>query len=122
MSPHRPVMRLVWLFLGCVSVALGVVGAVLPLMPTVPFMLLAAFCFARGHPPFETWLLEHRAFGPHIRGWRERGAITRRGKYAALAGFAGSAVLGIVFLPLPWALLPALVGVVAGSWIWTRPD
>ncbi|HEY0027348.1 MAG TPA: YbaN family protein [Allosphingosinicella sp.] len=115
-------MRLVWLLLGGLSVALGVVGAVLPLMPTVPFMLLAAFCFAHGHPPFETWLLEHRTFGPHIGAWRERGAISRRGKYAAVLGFTGSAVLGLAFLAMPWALLPALVGGVAGSWIWTRPD
>ncbi|HEX8585596.1 MAG TPA: YbaN family protein [Allosphingosinicella sp.] len=115
-------MRLVWLFLGGVSVALGVVGAVLPLMPTVPFMLLAAFCFARGHPPFEDWLLNHRTFGPHIRAWRERGAISRRGKYAAALGFAGSAVLGLVFLPMPWALLPAVVAVLGGSWVWSRPD
>ena len=115
-------MRLVWLFLGGLSLALGAIGALLPLMPTVPFVLLAAFCFARGHPPFEAWLLDHRTLGPHIHAWRARGAISRRGKLAALVGFTGSAILGLLFLPMPWAPLPTLVGAIAGTWIWTRPE
>ena len=115
-------MRLVWLLLGGVSLVLGAIGAVLPLMPTVPFVLLAAFCFARGHPPFEAWLLSHPTLGPPITAWRERGAISRRGKLAAAVGFAGSAILGLVLLPMPWALLPAVVGAVGGSWVWSRPD
>ena len=115
-------MRLVWLLLGGVSLVLGAIGAVLPLMPTVPFVLLAAFCFARGHPPFEAWLLSHPTLGPPITAWRERGAISRRGKLAAAVGFAGSAILGLVLLPMPWALLPAVVGGVGGSWVWSRPD
>ena len=122
MRPHRPIVRLVWLLLGGIALALGVVGAFLPLVPTVPFALLAAFCFARGHPPFEAWLLSHSVFGPPVIAWRERGAISRPGKIAATMGFAGSAVLGFVFLPMPWALAPALVGAVGGSWIWSRPD
>jgi uncharacterized membrane protein YbaN (DUF454 family) len=121
-SPHRPLVRLVWLFLGGFSLALGALGAFLPLLPTVPFVLLAAFCFARGHPPVEGWLLNHPAFGPHINAWRARGAISRRGKRAALAAFALSAVLGLVLLPIPWALLPALVAGAGGSWVWSRPD
>ena len=115
-------VRLVWLLFGGVSLALGAVGALLPLVPTVPFVLLAAFCFARGHPPFETWLLEHALFGPHIKAWRARGAISRRGKRAALAAFAASAILGLVLLPMPWALLPAVVAVAGGSWVWSRPE
>lgn len=121
MSPHRPVMRLVWLLIGGVSLALGFFGAFLPLLPTVPFVLLAAFCFARGHPPFETWLLNHPVFGPHIQDWRARGAISRRGKRAALAAFGASAVLGLLFLPMPWALLPAAIAAAGGAWVWTRP-
>jgi uncharacterized membrane protein YbaN (DUF454 family) len=115
-------VRLVWLLIGGLALALGAIGAFLPLVPTVPFVLLAAFCFARGHPPFETWLLDHRTFGPHIRAWRARGAISRRGKRAALAAFAASALLGLLLLPMPWALLPALVAGAGGSWVWSRPE
>ncbi len=115
-------MRLVWLFLGAVALALGALGAFLPLLPTVPFMLLAAFCFARGHPPLEAWLLAHPSFGPHIAAWRARGAISRRGKRAALAAFALSALIGLLLLPMPWALAPAAVAIVGGSWVWSRPE
>ena len=115
-------MRLVYLLLGFLSLLLGLAGAFLPLLPTVPFVILAAFCFARGHPPLEAWLLRHPSFGPHIEAWRARGAIGRRGKRAALLAFAFSAVLGLLLLPLPWALLPLLAALIGGSWVWTRPE
>jgi len=115
-------MRLAYILLGALSLLLGLVGAVLPLLPTVPFVLLAAFFFARGHPPVEAWLLRHPRFGPHILAWRSRGAISRRGKRAALLAFAASAAIGLVTLALPWNLVPTLVAMIGGSWIWTRPD
>jgi uncharacterized membrane protein YbaN (DUF454 family) len=115
-------MQLAWLILGVVALALGTAGALLPLLPTVPFVLLAAFCFARGHPPLEAWLLRHPRLGPPIITWRERGAISRRGKRAALAAFGFSAGLGLVLAPLPWSLLPLAAALIGGSWIWTRPE
>ena len=114
--------RLLYLCLGFACVALGALGIVLPLLPTVPFMLLAAFFFARSSPRLEAWIVGHRRFGPHIRAWRELGAISPAGKRAALAAFAFSAVLGLVLLPFPWLLVPAGAGLVGGSWIATRPD
>jgi uncharacterized membrane protein YbaN (DUF454 family) len=114
--------RLLYLSLGFASVALGAVGIVLPLLPTVPFMLLAAFFFARSSPRLEAWIVGHRRFGPHIRAWRERGAISRAGKRAALATFLFSAVLGLVLLPFPWLLAPVAAALVGGSWIATRPE
>jgi uncharacterized membrane protein YbaN (DUF454 family) len=114
--------RLLYLSLGFASVALGAAGILLPLLPTVPFMLLAAFFFARSSPRLETWIVEHPRFGPHIRAWRARGAISRAGKRAALAAFAFSAVLGVVLLPFPWLLIPAAAALVGGSWIATRPE
>jgi uncharacterized membrane protein YbaN (DUF454 family) len=115
-------MRLVWLAFGFVSLALGAAGAFLPLLPTIPFVLLAAFCFARGHPPLEAWLVGHPHFGPHIVAWRTRGAISRRGKHAALAAFGISAVAGLIALSLPWSLIPLAAAAIGGSWIWTRPE
>jgi len=74
-------------------VALGVVGAFLPILPTTPFIILAAACFARSSPRLEAWLLSHRVFGPLLRDWRERGAIPRHAKLAALGGCAVGYVL-----------------------------
>ncbi|MEJ7934633.1 YbaN family protein [Sphingobium sp. AN558] len=114
--------RHLYLIAGCLSLALGAAGILLPLLPTVPFMILAAFCFARSSPRLEAKLLDHRQFGPHIRRWRERGAISRRGKKAALAAFAFSIVMALIFSPFPWFLAPIAAALVGGSWIWTRPE
>jgi hypothetical protein len=116
------VRRFLYLGLGFASLALGAAGVVLPLLPTVPFVLLAAFFFARSSPRLEARLLDHPRFGPHIRAWRERGAIGPAGKRAALFAFAFSALLGLVLLPFPWLLAPAAAGLLGGSWIATRPN
>jgi uncharacterized membrane protein YbaN (DUF454 family) len=72
--------------LGCAMVALGVIGAFLPLMPSTIFFILAAWFFARSSPRFEAWLLSHKRFGPPLRAWQEERAISRRSKMLAAAG------------------------------------
>jgi uncharacterized protein len=116
------VVRGFWICAGALSVALGIIGAFLPLMPTVPFLILAAFCFSRGSPRFEAWLLNHPHLGPPVRAWRENGAIPRRGKWAATIGLGGSAILGLAFAPWPWNMVPIAVALTCGTWIWRRPD
>ncbi len=115
-------MRLTYLLLGWLSLLLGAVGAVLPLLPTVPFVILAAFFFARGSPRLERWIIGHPYFGPHIHAWRTRGAISRKGKRAALACFAVSAGAGLALLAFPWSLVPLAAAGIGGSWIATRPE
>ncbi len=114
--------RFLYLCLGFASVALGAAGIVLPLLPTVPFMLLAAFFFARSSPGLEAWIVGHPRFGPHVRAWREKGAISRAGKRSAFAAFAISAALGLILLPFPWLLAPLAAALAGGSWIATRPE
>lgn len=114
--------RIVYLAAGFLSLGLGAVGMFLPLLPTVPFVILAAFCFARSSPALEARLMDHAHFGPHIRRWRERGAISRRGKKAALTAFAFSALLALLLAPFPWFLIPIVAALIGGSWIWTRPE
>jgi uncharacterized membrane protein YbaN (DUF454 family) len=111
-----------YLVCGWLSLALGAIGAFLPLLPTVPFVILAAFCFARSSPRLEAWLLNHPHFGHHIFAWREKGAISRKGKIAASVMFAVSIVLAAIFSPWPWMMVPIVVAGVTGSWIWTRPE
>ncbi len=113
--------RRAYLIAGWAALLLGTVGMVLPLLPTVPFVLLAAFCFARSSPELERKLMQHPKYGPHIEAWRTRGAISRNGKRAAYAAFAASAISGIILLQGLLALLPAVVGIVGASWIFSRP-
>ncbi|MFT4025636.1 MAG: YbaN family protein [Novosphingobium sp.] len=115
--------RLFWRALGLVCVALGIIGAMLPLMPTTIFLILAAACFARSSPRLEARLLADPRFGPAIRAWRANGAISRRGKQAACAGIA----LGYVLFLLgahPHALAAigvALAMAACAVWIALRP-
>ena len=80
----RHAVRLVWLLVGFASLALGAIGAFLPLLPTVPFILLAAFAFAQSSERMHTWLLNHNLFGGMIRDWRQYGAISLRAKIASV--------------------------------------
>ena len=114
--------RAFYFALGAVAVVLGAVGLFLPVLPTVPFLILAAFAFGRSHPAFEQWLLDHPRFGRHIRVWREHRAIGRRGKTAATWAFAASALLGAALAPWPWSLVTPGIALIGLTWIWTRPD
>ncbi len=117
-------MRRVYLVLGFVFIALGFVGAFLPVLPTTPFLILATSCFARSSPRLENWLLSHPRFGPALRVWRERGAIPLKAKLLALAGIsAGFLLFWIGSAPGP--ILTASVGalmLVGLVYVFTRPS
>lgn len=121
--PYRALTQLAWRALAVASLLLGVVGIFLPVLPTVPFVLLAAWAASRGWPALEAWLLAHPRFGPPIVRWREHGAVPRRAKWAATAMMALSGAV-VVFSPLPLAAriaVPLTMAAVA-LWLWTRPD
>lgn len=116
-------MRPVWILCGVVALALGVIGLFLPLLPTVPFLLLAAFCFARSSRRLHDWLIAHPTFGPPIRDWQRRGAIRRRTKwissFSILVAFGLSIVLDVSPLVVGIQAV-TLIGV--AIFIWTRPE
>lgn len=119
----KAVARPLWLLFGVLALVLGAAGTVLPLLPTTPFVLLAAFCFARSSPRLHDWLLSHRLFGPLIENWRRHGAIDRRTKIVSLSVMAATpAVTWMVGAPL-WALAAQfLVLAGAATFIATRPE
>lgn len=114
---------LLWrsLALGCL--ALGVLGAFLPVLPTTPFLLVAAWAAGRGWPQFEAWLVAHPRFGPPIRRWRDHRAVPRSAKWAAsLTMLASVALLAASGAPLAAKLaVPAFMAAVAW-WLWRRPE
>ncbi len=114
---------LLWRALALSSVALGLLGVVLPGLPTVPFLLLGAWAAGKGWPRFEAWLLAHPRWGLTIRRWRDHGAVPRRAKWAAsLMMLASTVVLALSAIPL-WLKLsvPVLLLTVA-TWLWRRPE
>jgi len=116
-------MRRFHLCLGYVSVALGICGIVLPLVPTTPFVLLAAWCFARSNPRLAEWLYRHPRFGPPLSNWRDQGAISRRAKAWALGGMGLSYALTLWLTEsLVIALILAAVMSSVAMYLVTRPS
>ena len=116
-------MRVVWAVCGVFCLCFGAVGVLLPLLPTVPFMLLAAVCFARSSPQLHAWLIHHPVFGPPVVDWQRHGAIGRPAK--RLATLSIVCVLGLsVAMGVRWTLLAVQAAVLAGVliFIWSRPE
>lgn len=111
-----------WMSAGLIAFAVGTIGILLPILPTVPFYLLAAFCFSRSNPVWEQRLLDHPHWGPPIRNWRERRAIGRTAKLAAITGMTGSVFITGYFVGPLFALVPLTVLLTVGPWIWTRAE
>ncbi|MEP3435400.1 MAG: YbaN family protein [Hoeflea sp.] len=115
--------RLAWQTLGVVSLGLGVVGVLLPLLPTTPFLIFAAFAFARSAPSLHSWLMRNRTFGPIIADWQAHGAIAPRYKCLALGMMAGA--LGLtVAMGYPGVILAVqtICMVAAAAFILSRPS
>lgn len=113
--------RLLWMLAGLVSLLLGIVGIFLPLLPTAPFVLLAAFCFSRGSERLEAWLVNHRRFGPMVAAWRRNRAVPLRAKQLATAMMAASAIGTWFIVHSPWRWAPAIVCSCVALWLWSLP-
>ncbi|ALJ34970.1 DUF454 domain-containing protein [Azospirillum brasilense] len=118
-----PLRRRLWLALGYAAVGLGIAGTVLPLLPTTPFLLLAAGAFAKSSPALRDRLYRDPRFGPLLRDWQSEGAIPRKAKAAALIGMSVS--WAIVALTSSRPLVPILAGTCMAAvavYIVTRPS
>jgi len=113
----------IYLGLGWLSVGLGVVGVFLPLLPTTPFMLLAAWLFAKGSPRLHDWICNHPRFGLSIREWNEHGVINRRAKRLAMLAFAVVIAASLIFVENRWVvMIQLLVAFPVSCFILSRPS
>lgn len=113
-----------FLLLGAGFVALGIAGIFLPVLPTTPFMLLAAACFARSSDRFYDWLLGHPVLGATVREWREHRSVPRRTKWFAIITMAVTLAISITFF-VPHRNLQiglALFGVVLALYLYRLPS
>jgi uncharacterized membrane protein YbaN (DUF454 family) len=114
--------RIGWLLIGLVALALGAIGIALPLLPTTPFVLLAAFAFAQSSAKLHQWLLDHNVFGPLIDNWHRYGAISRRAKVVSVVSMIAVLVISLAMAaPAVVIWLQVLVLGAAALFILTRP-
>lgn len=112
---HRnSVTRRVLIVLGSVFVGLGVLGIFIPVLPTTPFLLLAAACYARSSERFYHWLLNHRWFGKYIRTYREGKGIPLRSKVISISLVWLTILFSILFIVHPLAVRIILIVIAAG--------
>lgn len=115
--------RPLWFTFGCAATGCGIAGAVLPVIPATPFLLLAAWAFARSSPRLHVWLLDHPRFGCIIRDWQHHGSISRNTKRAALLAMAVSlALTWLLGFPASVLFVQLTVFVPVGYFILSRPD
>lgn len=116
---HNPVksdvLRWILIGIGWISIAAGIIGIFLPLVPTVPFLLLALFCFSKSSERFHTWLVEHNRLGPLVRGYLSGGGMPLRAKLMAIGmiwvSFPVSVFLFVQALWLRIVLLSIAAGI-----------
>lgn len=112
-----------YLALAYIALALGLVGIVLPGLPTTPFILLAAWAAARGSERLHRWLRAHRVFGPMIVDWERSGAVSRRAKWFATVTMAICAAVFFLTAPKLWmAATGTAIMLIVNVWLWLRPE
>lgn len=126
-NPHSSLkpswQRPLYLVAGCLSLAFGVVALVVPLIPGIVFLALAAGCFSRSSPALDKWLTTHPRFGKLITNWQTSGAISRTTKWVITASMLASFCL--IFFETPSRAIQAAVavGMVAVLvYVWRRPE
>ncbi|NIF56879.1 DUF454 family protein [Enterobacter sp. Ap-916] len=101
--------RLILLIIGWLAVVLATLGVILPLLPTTPFLLLAAWCFARSSPRFHHWLLYRSWFGSYLRHWQTHRAMPRGSKPKAILFILATFALSLWLVKIVWVRILLLV-------------
>ena len=123
--PHDSrAVRLVLVVVGTLCVALGVLGIFLPVLPTTPFLLLAAACYARASERFYRWLLANPTLGPTIREWRRHRSIPYRTKVISIVLMSVTMAVSTIFFvrPLWLQVVIAACGVGLAAWMYRIPS
>ena len=118
-----PIRSLLYCVGGWACLVLALAGAILPILPTTPFILLASWCFYRGSPRIHAWLHRSKWFGPTLDDWHHYRGIRRGLKHRAILVVVAVVAVSLLYSSLPWWLRYVfLAAVAAGLYtIWTVP-
>lgn len=123
LTPLSALRRGFYLALALLSLLLGIVGAFLPVLPTTPFVLLAAWAAARSSPRLLHWLEHHTVFAPMIRDWRRGGVVSRRAKWMASLMMSASGLYLLLGGHPRWAAWLAIACMACVAlWLWRCPE
>ena len=116
--------RYIYLAFGWLFLIIGIIGIVVPLLPTTPFLILTAFCFSKGSERMHMWLLNHKVFGPPINEWNQKGVIRRKYKILATTMLTLSALFIYPRESIPnWGKIGFSISFISVMiFIWTRPS
>ncbi|MEL0614717.1 YbaN family protein [Marinomonas arenicola] len=118
--------RIFFIILGWFSLITGIIGIFLPLLPTTPLVLLAAWCFSKSSERFHTWLIEHKYFGPILRDWQSSDGIPKRTRNRAILFMWLGMTISIIIVGRFWATLCLImIGLAVSIYLLrmpTRPD
>jgi uncharacterized membrane protein YbaN (DUF454 family) len=114
---------ILWRSIALIFLLLALIGIALPVMPTVPFLLVAAWAGGKGWPILEQKLLAHPTYGPQIKQWRDFGVVRRTPKVITTVMMAGSWIM-LTFSPIAVWLKLSVIGIMATilMWLWLRPE
>jgi len=119
---YKPWVRAIIAGFGCLCVALGVIGIFLPLLPTTPFLLLAAWLFSRSSQRYHEWLLKHPKLGPIISAWQEGKGIERKLRRKVIFLIWASLVVSMIIVAKLWlVVMLAVIGCSVTLYLMKQP-
>ncbi len=116
--------KTLYLMAGHLSIILGTIGFFLPVLPTVPFILLAAFCYSKSSTKLHQWLLTHKYFGPPLVDWEENGTIGLKAKWLASIMISLVIIFRLPYLKIALVIRIIVIVILIGVliFIWSRPS
>ena len=121
MATIHPVKRFLWKILGFISLGMAYVGLITPGIPYSPFVVFAAYCFAKGSPKMHAWLYNHKIFGPFLTNWGEKRVFPTKMKYFMLAMMSTSLIVMSFTVPVRGVIYTGIFMAFVAVWAWRWP-